>query len=101
MTIALKSIVSCDILGLTKSFQSNCFSHAFSKAYQYALVDEIFCKGLKYVFVKIAQFDFKNYIIRLKKSRKGKQEWNRACVDSNVPQRKLNTQVKTRLSSKL
>jgi hypothetical protein len=42
MTIALKSIVSCDILGLAKRFQSSCFSHAFFKAYQYALVDFFF-----------------------------------------------------------
>jgi hypothetical protein len=35
-----------------------------------------------------------------KKSSKGKQEWNRACADLNLPQRKLNTLVKARLSSK-
>jgi hypothetical protein len=31
MTIALKSIVSCDMLGLEESFQGNCFGHAFLK----------------------------------------------------------------------
>ncbi len=36
-----------------------------------------------------------------KKLRKGKQEWNKACGYLNIPQRKLNTLVKTRLSSKL
>jgi hypothetical protein len=39
---------------LAKRFQSSCFSHAFFKAYQYALVDFFFWKGLKYLFVKIA-----------------------------------------------
>jgi hypothetical protein len=33
MTIALKSIVSCDMLGLEESFQGTCFGHAFSKAF--------------------------------------------------------------------
>jgi hypothetical protein len=32
LTIALKSIVSCDMLDLEESFQGTCFGHAFSKA---------------------------------------------------------------------
>jgi hypothetical protein len=32
MIPTLKSIVSCDILGLTESFQGSCFGHAFFKA---------------------------------------------------------------------
>jgi hypothetical protein len=32
MTIALKSIIGCDMLGLEKKIQSICFGHAFSKA---------------------------------------------------------------------
>ncbi len=35
-----------------------------------------------------------------KKSRKGKQEWNNACAYSNIPPRKLNNPIKTKLSSK-
>jgi hypothetical protein len=31
MTTTLKSIVSCDMLGLEESFQSICSSHAFFK----------------------------------------------------------------------
>jgi hypothetical protein len=42
MTVALKSIISCDILNLAKSFQGSCFNHVFFKAYQYALVDIFF-----------------------------------------------------------
>jgi hypothetical protein len=30
MTTTLKSIVSCDMLGLEESFQGVCFGHAFS-----------------------------------------------------------------------
>ncbi len=33
MTTSLKSIISCDMLGLEESFQGTCFGHAFSKAY--------------------------------------------------------------------
>jgi len=29
ITIALKSIVSCEILGLEESFQGTCFDHVF------------------------------------------------------------------------
>jgi hypothetical protein len=32
MISTLKSIVSCDILSLAKSFQNSCFGHAFFKA---------------------------------------------------------------------
>jgi len=74
MTITLKSVVSYDVLGLTKHFQGNCFGHAFFKACQYALIDEEICKGLKYVFVKAAQFDLQKCIIWSKKAGKGRQE---------------------------
>jgi hypothetical protein len=32
MIVTLKFIISCDILGLTQSFQGNFFGHAFSEA---------------------------------------------------------------------
>jgi len=54
LIIGLKYVINCDILGLVESFWDSCFGHAFSKACQYALVNEKVCKGLKYVFVKIA-----------------------------------------------
>jgi len=53
--IVLKSVVSCDILGLEESYQGTCFGHAFSKAYQYAMIDEFFCKNFTYVYIKNAQ----------------------------------------------
>ncbi len=46
MTTTLKSIVSCDMLGLEESFQGICFGHAFSKACQYAIAKEKVCKDL-------------------------------------------------------
>ncbi len=81
MIASLKFVVSCDILGLTKSFEGRYFGHAFSKAYQYVSTNEKVCKGLKDVSIKITQFDLQKCVTLLKKSRKGKQEWNKAYVD--------------------
>jgi hypothetical protein len=46
MTIAMKSIVSCDVLGLEESFQGTSFGHAFSKTCQYSTTNEKVCKDL-------------------------------------------------------
>jgi hypothetical protein len=46
MIVALKSIVSCDVLGLEIFFEGTCFGHAFSKACQYATTNEKVCKDL-------------------------------------------------------
>jgi hypothetical protein len=54
MTPTLKYVVSCDIKYI-KSFQGSCFSHAFSKACQYASTDENLYKDLKYVSVITTQ----------------------------------------------
>ncbi len=84
MTISLKLIVSCDILGLEDSFQGTDFGLAFSTACQYALTNEKVCKGFKYVFVKTTQSDIYKCINWSKKLRKGKQEWNKACANLNI-----------------
>ncbi len=55
MITTLKSIISCDMLGLEESFQDIYFGHAFSKACQYALIKEILCKYLQYVSIKSTQ----------------------------------------------
>jgi hypothetical protein len=44
MTLALKFIVSCDILRWEESFNRGCFGHAFSKACQYGIAKEKNCK---------------------------------------------------------
>jgi hypothetical protein len=44
MTTTLKSIVSCDMLGLEESFQGTCFGHAFSKPCQYVTTKERIAK---------------------------------------------------------
>ncbi len=50
----LKYIRSCDIASLIEIFQGSCFEHTVFKACQYVSLNEIFCKGLKFVFVKTA-----------------------------------------------
>ncbi len=55
MTSVFKFVMKCEALGLEESFQGTCFGHVFSKAYQYATNDEIFCIGLKYICIKFAQ----------------------------------------------
>jgi hypothetical protein len=54
MITTLKYVVSCDIR-LIESCQGSCFSHAFSKACQYAPTNENLYKGLKYVSVITTQ----------------------------------------------
>jgi hypothetical protein len=48
------------------------------------------------MYIKVAQGDLQKCITWLKNSRKGKQEWEKACVNSSSPLKKLNTLVKKR-----
>jgi hypothetical protein len=54
MIIILRSIVTCETLGVMESFQGTYFGHAFFKACQYAIVGEKVSRALKCVFVKYA-----------------------------------------------
>ncbi len=58
MISALKSIINCEYLGIKESFQGTCFVHAFSKAFQYGIVEEKICRYLKYVSIKSTQTYF-------------------------------------------
>ncbi len=55
MTTTLKSIVSCDMLGLEENFQDTYFGHVFSKACQYAIIRGKNCKDLQHVSIKSIQ----------------------------------------------
>ena len=55
MTQALKTVVSCDVLGQTMPFEGACFGHAMSKACQYATVDDKVSESLEPVSIKAAQ----------------------------------------------
>jgi hypothetical protein len=59
------------------------------------------CKGLKEVSLKDAQKSLQSCITWTKKSGKGRQEWDKACIDAGLPSRKLKTHVKTRFASKV
>ncbi len=54
------------------------------------------CTDLKYVSIKYVQVDLQKCMIWLKVFGKGRQEWNKACLETNIRPRKLNTHVKTR-----
>jgi len=62
LTNALTSVLKCETLGLEESFQGTCFGHVFSKACQYATIDDKVCKNLKYVSIKYAQIDLHKWI---------------------------------------
>ena len=51
--------------------------------------------------MKDAQKSLQSCITWTKKSGKGRQEWDRACIDAGLPTRKLKTPVKTRFASKV
>ncbi len=57
MTITLKLIINCDVLGSEESFHGTCFGHAVSMAHQYVIIKEKNCKNLRYVSIKSPQKD--------------------------------------------
>jgi hypothetical protein len=48
MITSLKSIISCDVLGLEKNIQGTSFDRAIFKTCQYATIDEKVCKNFKH-----------------------------------------------------
>jgi hypothetical protein len=52
LTIVLKFVVKCEVLGLDEFFFNVFFCHVFSKACQYATINEKVCKNLKFVSIK-------------------------------------------------
>jgi hypothetical protein len=61
----------------------------------YATTYEKVYKGLRYVFIKAAQGDLQKCITWPNKLGKGRQEWEKACTNSSLSPRKLNTSMKT------
>ncbi len=54
-------------------------------------------KGMRFVSIMNAQFNIKKCISQSKKFGKGKQEWNKPCMDVRIHPKKLNTLVKIKL----
>jgi hypothetical protein len=96
MITTLKVVVNYEFFGLEESFQGTCLGHDFSKACQYGTAKEKACKDLKYVSFKSTQTYLQKCITWLKKFGKGRQEWNKACVETSIHPKKLNTPVKTK-----
>jgi hypothetical protein len=62
MISTLKLVVNCEVLSVKENFDRTCFGNAFSKACQYATMDEKVLKCLKYVSIKTIHGDLrKNY----------------------------------------
>ncbi len=53
-------------------------------------------KDLNYDSIKSVQVDLQKCITWPKKFGKGRQEWNKVCVETNIHPKKLNTLVKTK-----
>jgi hypothetical protein len=81
-------------LGLLEPFDGSCLGHALSKVCEYAITNDKMCIGLSYAFIKDVQGAIQKCITWPKKSGKGKQAWDKACIDFKIRPRKLNTHVK-------
>ncbi len=57
--------------------------------------------GLNHVNVKVAQGSLQKKFTWTKKSRKGQQEWEKACVEMGLRPQKLKTLMKTKFASKV
>jgi hypothetical protein len=66
MTVVLKSIMTCEIIGLDERFQCTSFGHVFLNACWYVTHDEKLCKNLIFVLIKFAQSNLYKCIILLK-----------------------------------
>jgi hypothetical protein len=62
MTTTLKFVVDYEVFGMEESFQGTFFGHALFKACQYGTTIEFFCKKLKHISIKLAQFDLQKCI---------------------------------------
>ncbi len=97
----LHSIVNYCLLKLQQVNEGTCFGHLMSKAYQYAINDEEVIARLKQVNLKATQNNLQKANTWTKKSRKGRKESERACVERGLSSRKLKTLVKTRFVNKV
>jgi len=94
---ALNLIVSCNNLELLEPFDGPCSAHALSKVCQYAMINEKMYTSLSYTFIKYIQGVIQKCITWPKKMGKGKQTWDKVCIDSKLKPIQLNTLVKMRL----
>jgi hypothetical protein len=100
MKVASKLVVNYEAWSMIQSFIGTCFRHAFSKAFQHSTYDERVSKGIKYVSIKLVQVNLQKCITWPKKSKKGKHEWIKVYITTNLKPIKLNRQIKINIKYK-
>ncbi len=102
MAFTLCSIIDYQPLRLLKVYEGICFGHVMYKACQQATNGNKVSKCLVQVSVKDVQAALQKTItLCTKKSGKGRQEWEKACIECGMPPRKLKTVIKTKFASKV
>jgi hypothetical protein len=96
MNITIKSIVSCDMLGLEESFRALVFGIHFPRLANMLQTQEKVCKDLRYVWIKFVQGNLQQCITKPKKIGKGRQKWENTCVNLRFLPQKLNILMKIR-----
>jgi hypothetical protein len=77
-------------------FDGSCIGQALSKVCKYVIIDDKMCTDLSYASIKDAQGVIQRCITCPKKSGKGMQAWDKACIDYRLRPNKLNMLMKTR-----
>jgi hypothetical protein len=85
-------VVSCKFLASLQPFDDSYLGHPLSKVCQYAIVNEKVAIGLPFAFIKAIQ----KCITWLKKFNKGKQAWEKTCIEFGLRPKKFNTLMKIR-----
>ncbi len=101
MVTTLCSIVNYSHLKLQQVYEGTCFGHVMLKACQYVTNDEKVTTCLKHVNVKAIEGSLQKTTRWTKKLGKGRQEWEKACVERGLWIWKLKTPMKTRFASKV
>jgi hypothetical protein len=83
-------------LASLQPFDDSYLGNALSKVCQYTITDEKVATGLPFAFIKAIQFVIKKCISWLNKSAKGKQTWEKTCIEFRLRPKKFNTFTKTR-----
>jgi len=100
VVVALLSIIDCEPFKFLWVYEGTCFGHVMSKVCQYVMNDDKVLMSLTLASVKDAQTSLQKVITWTKKSRKGRHEWEKACINSGMRPWKLKTLVKTKFNCK-
>jgi hypothetical protein len=101
MGVVMHSIIDYEPLKILRVCEGMCFGHVMSKACQYATNDDKIYVGLKNVNVNKTHSKLQKTITCTKKSKKGRQEWERACFENGMWHHKLKTLVKIIFTNKV